>query len=364
MIWQCAKCARWAKWRTTIRKLAMKTILISLILLLPLTTFAQSPTPTLQLEDIKANVRTLLASERVQDKAWAAYYIGKFRWTEFTPELEKMLARGDNGSFLHRATFDALIQLNAVVKAEKLLPQYERFPNQVLILLAIDPVGNEQSYLSLMDMMQTDERWLSLCNLLVRLRSKGLASRLLRELKIKPSILVADDLLSGWGSGGSNGGCGHGSLTLPQGFPPFVSYELTQAEKSGAVVFVVGPHTIFYERLEYQTEYDQGGFRHCFRLGNRNPFRVEYLAELLKATTSQVNFSSEPSFRIVWKGALPYQREIRRIRNEVKQSYNQLLEKLIAEELLTQSEADALAPHIELQINDIRKDQSVALPKH
>jgi hypothetical protein len=339
----------------------MKAILISLILFLPLTAIAQ--TPTSHIEDIKANVRTLLASEQVRDQSWAAYYIGKFRWTEFTPELEKMLARGDAESFLHRATFDALIQLNAVVKAEKLLPHFERFPNQVLILLAIDPVGNEESFLSLMDTVQTDERWLSLCNLLVRLRSKGLASRLLRELVVKPSILVVDNSLTGGIGSGGNGGCGQGSLRLPDGFPPFVSYELTHVKKAGAIVFVVGPHPVYFERREHLSEYDQGGVRNCSQLRDRNPFRVDYLIELTKTTSGQINFSSEPSFRIIWKGLMPYQREIRRIKAEVKQSYNQLLEKLIAAELLTQSDANDLAPQIELQIHDIRKDKNVALPK-
>jgi hypothetical protein len=344
----------------TNRENFMKTILISLLLLFPLTAIAQPP--TLQLEDIKANVRTLLASEQVRDQAWAAYYIGKFRWTEFTPELVKMLARGDDGSFLHRATFDALIQLNTVVKAEKLLPHFERFPNQVLILLAVDPTGNEQAFLSLLEKERSEETWLALCNLLVRLRSKGLAPHLLRQLKIKPTVSVTDKNLA-VGGGGYNGGCGDGWLTVPSGYPPLVNYRLTQIEKTGAVVFVTGPHTIYYERSERHVEGDTIGVGGCFHFRHRDGYRVEYLAALLNLKADQLNFSVSPSFTIVWKGLLPYQREIRRIRAEVKQSYNHLLEKLIAAELLASSEASDLAPQIELQINDIRKDKSVALPK-
>ena len=339
----------------------MKIFLISLILLISLTAFAQSQpsSPSFQLEDLKANVRQLLASEKIQDQAWAAYYIGKFRWAEFTPELTKMLARGDDGSFLHRAALDALIQLNAVVKAEQLLLHFERFPNQIVILLAIDPIGNEQTFLSLLDLQQSDERWLAMCNLLVRLRSKGLASRLLRELKIKPSILVVDNLNVGGGGSGSNGGCGDGGLTVPSGFPPLVSYDLTSVEKQGIVVFVVGRHTIYYE----QVDDGQVGVGGCHRLKNRDGYRVEYLAGLLNVSDEQLNFSAFPSFKVLWKGVLAYQRETRRIRNEVRQSYDQLLEKLINEGMLTQTEANDLAPRIEFQLNDIRKDKSIALPK-
>ncbi len=212
-----------------IHRNCMKNFLTGLILLFSLTASAQTSQSTFQLEDIKANVRQLLASEKIQDQAWAAYYIGKFRWAEFTPELKEFLARetGVSIEFLHRATLDALIQLNAVVKADELLPHLKEAPNQVVILLTVDPIGNEQTFLLLLDLQQSDERWLAVCNLLVRLRSKGLASKLLRELKIKPSILVADDLNSIVGGSGSNGGCGDGGLTLPSGFPPLVSYDLT-----------------------------------------------------------------------------------------------------------------------------------------
>ncbi len=90
---------------------------------------------------------------------------------------------------------------------------------------------------------------------------------------------------------------------------------------------------------------------------------MEYLAELLHNSTDELKFTSTPRFTIVWKGLLPYRRELRRIKSEVKQSYDQLLKQLIAEDLLTQSDANDLAPRIEFQINDIRKDKSISLPK-
>ncbi len=247
MIWQYAKCARRAKWTMMIHRNCMKNFLTSLILLFSLTASAQTSRPTFQLEDIKANVRQLLASEKIQDQAWAAYYIGKFRWAEFTPELKKMLARGADGSFQYRAALDALIQLNAVVKAEVLLPQFKQFPNQIVILLAQDPVQNEQALLSLFEHWQSDARWLAIGNLLVKQRGKGMASRLLRELKIEASIWVVEGQNGGGLGDGSGCGCGCSGFSHPADFPPPVYYDLTTQGDVGAVVIAPGRNTVFFK---------------------------------------------------------------------------------------------------------------------
>ena len=349
-------------------KSCTKTVLFSLMFLVSSSVFAQNPPSsgsTSQFEDIKANVRRLLASEQVREQAWAAYYIGKFRWTEFIPELEKLLTRENEASveYLHRATLDALIQLNTNVNAELLLPQFSRFPDQVIILLAVNPRGNEQAFLSLLREERSEEIWLSLCNLLVKSKSKGLASRLIRELKITASVGVVDGS-GGVGGGSYSSGCGDGWRMLPAGFPPLVSYHLTKVEKIGATVFTVGPHPTYYERRERLIDTNGIGVGGCTSYGNRNAYRVEYLAALLNVTEAQLGFSATPSFTITWKGLLPYQREMRNLKLKVRQSYDQLLEKLISADLLTASDAKILSPHVEYKIDDQRKDKSIALPQY
>ncbi|HEX4948163.1 MAG TPA: hypothetical protein VFZ34_15935, partial [Blastocatellia bacterium] len=231
-------------------------------------------------------------------------------------------------------------------------------------LLVVDPIGNEQTFLSLLDIDQSDERWLALCNLLVRVRSKGLASRLLRELLIKPSILVRDDPHRGFGTGGSNVGCSDGGLSIPSGFPPIVQYELTKVEKQGATVCVVGRHTVFCERIEQRIgQQNTIGIGRCSRREDRNAYRVEYLAGLLNVRDAELNFSATPSFTIEWKNLLQYRRELLRIEKTVRESYSQLLETLLSENYLTSQEAKDLSPSIELIVNDIRKNKSIPLPK-
>ncbi len=274
-----------------------------------------------------------------------------------------MLARGDDGSFLHRAALDALIQLNTVVKAEKLLLHFERFPNQVVILLALDPIGNEQTFLSLLDLRQSNEPWLALCNLLVRLRSKGLASRLLSELYISVSIVVAEKWNHERGGGPGAFSCDPAIIAVPPGLPPIVEYGITDIEQKGAVVLAVGRHNVYSLRNEQQGDVAYIGGGGCLPYEKIARYRVAYLSELLGTTPKKLNFPATPSYRIVWNGAQDYRRDVFRIRREIRKSYGHLLNRLIEAKMLTRQEADSLSPKIGLQINDIRKDQSISLPK-
>ncbi len=194
-------------------------------------------------------------------------------------------------------------------------------------------------------------------------RSKGLATKLLRELYINASIVVAEKRNYGLAGMAGPYACDLGIIAVPLGLPPIVDYLLTDAKRKGSVVLAVGRHTVYYTRGEQQIDKgftDGGG---CSRHENKARYRVEYLSELLGTTPKELNFSATPSYRIIWGGAQNYRREVLRIRKEIRKSYNHLLAQLIDADMLTEQEANELAPHIEFQVNDIRKDQSIALPK-
>ena len=330
---------------------------------------SQSSASPIQIDEVSARVNQLLHSDKSQDQAWAAYLIGKYRFDEFTPELIKLLnvseTTSNGAEHVHRAILDALIQLNASVKNDVLLPHYQRFSTQVLILLANDPLQNQDALLSLLDAPQTNEEYLAICNLLVRIKNKSLAFKLLRDLEVEaPITVVSSNHFGGFGGGDSSGGCGDGWLNKLAGFPPVAFYRLSHTATRGAVVLAPGRHTIYYLRKEVRVdESGSMGIGSCFTTTQKNSFRVEYLAELLNTSAEKLKFTHTPSFTIVWKGRLNYKLEALKAREEVQRSYRQLLNRLIEAEMLTKEESGLLVPVISLNIHDIRKDKSISLPE-
>ena len=330
---------------------------------------SQSAASPIQIDEVRARVNQLIHSDKSQDQAWGAYLIGKYRFDEFTPELIKLLnvskTTSSDTEHVHRAILDALIQINANVKNEVLLPHYQRFSTQVLILLANDSLQNQEALLSLLGAPQTNEEYLATCNLLVRIKNKSLAFKLLRDLKVEASItVVSSNHFGGFGGGDSSGGCGDGWLNKLAGFPPVAFYSLSHTATRGFVVLALGRHAIYYVRKEARVdESGSMGIGSCFTTIQKNTYRVEYLAELLNTSAQKLGFFHTPSFTIVWKGRLNYKLEALKAREEVQRSYRQLLNRLIEAEMLTKEESGLLVPVISLNIHDIRKDKSISLPE-
>jgi hypothetical protein len=324
----------------------------------------QKGTP--QNDRVKAEVSRLLESTANRDQAWAAYLIGKYELREVAAQIHPLLNPELNGQedevrFVHLAALDSLIQLGMTVPSDKLMPLYNKFPNEVLILLAKAPNENQQALLSIAQQAQRQAYWMAACNLLAESKARGFAAWLIKELKIEVRITVLDHEDGGTGTGIGCGMIGiDASVPVPDGFPPTALYFLKESPERGAVVVAPGHNPIYYKRtVSDRRIIADASFKSC----NKNHYNhLEYLAALLNTTADELKLEAYPSHSITWQGAEKYQRKMAQIQQQVKASYEQVIQRLLEKNLLTDSEADGLAPMVVVTIEDLRKNPSVPLP--
>jgi hypothetical protein len=126
------------------------------------------------------------------------------------------------------AILDALIQLEADVSAEALRPLFDRWPVQVLILLAHASEWRDDMLLSILE-STSGERWAAAANLLLVTRSPGLARYLLKDLRLKLMVSVRDSSSGELGAGfGGGSGCSGNLAYTAHGFPPLAEYSVRQ----------------------------------------------------------------------------------------------------------------------------------------
>src|SRR5262249_51767240 len=139
----------------------------------------QEQTPTVEHQQLnaihKAEVKTrvgqLIQSASNGDRAWAAYLIGEYGLKEFAPALIELLNSNPLGPewetvYVHRAVLDSLIRLRISALSDSLMPLYERFPDEALIILARSPSENSEALLSIAEQPGREVCWVAACNLL------------------------------------------------------------------------------------------------------------------------------------------------------------------------------------------------------
>jgi len=319
--------------------------------------------------DIRKEIARRLQSDPWSDRAWGVYWIGEYGLREFSmalsdrlqpvpPEVSREMA------LFYQVLLDSLIRLEATVPADRLLPHYQRFPDEVLILLAQSSHRNPTALLSLLQDVGPGLRWITICNLLAEQKAPGFSARLLRDLRIRVSVTVYDD--HGYG-GGVSGGAGCGAYSYgpadPADFPPIARYRLTDVAK-GAVLVAPGRRPVYYVRYRGKPGKPdtippsrEGGY------GNADELRVEYLAALLDTAVADLPLKHQPIYAVYWTGPEHYRYEIARIRQAVQRSFEQVMEWLTARDLLLLSEAWTLKPNVALRISDMRGDTSRPLPE-
>lgn len=324
------------------------------------------PLPFVLGVDAGAEVSRLLKSQGNRERAWGAYLAGAHGLKEHAPLVVGLLedpsvaAGGWEESLVRQAALDALIRLEADVPAEQLLPLYTSSPDEVVILLSRAPKGGERELLALFAEEAPDERWAAVGNLLTEARALGFAARLLRELKVVASVYVYDsegDRGYGGGSGGGFGG-GCGAAQRPEGFPPVGYYTLSLSGVRGAVVFAPGRHTVYYLRT-LSAGGCGGGYG---RWLTRDERRVEYLADLLRATEAELGLDARPFREVICKDARQCRRALVALRDEIVRAHEQTLLRLLGEGLLGPAEASELSPDITFDLNDSRDRKTFPLP--
>jgi hypothetical protein len=320
------------------------------------------PSPFSTVADANSEAVRLLSSQGNRERAWGAYLVGAHGLREHAPLLVSLLedpniaAGGWEEGVVRQAALDALIRLDAQVPAETLLALSGYAPDEAVILLARAPEMNQQALLSLFMDGSPVARWLAVGNLLAGARAPGFAARLLAELKIEASVYVYErEDLRGYGAG-SNGGCGCGVETGPEGFPPVSFYELTTGDMRGAVLVAPGRRTVYYVRTPWR------GCRGGPGGGRRDDMRVEYVAELLGTTEGELKLEASPFREVVCQDERQCRRSLAALRDEVVGGYADALKRLLDAGLLDQAEAAGLKPDITLRLNDWRDRRPFPLP--
>jgi hypothetical protein len=324
-------------------------------------------------EQVKGEIDRLFNSLLTKDRAWAIYLSGKYGLQEYVPAIFEVLEQSsgrsqENGLVLGYLALDSLIQLDARLPAEDLMPIYERFPDAVTILLAKAPKENQQALLAIARKVNPQETnrpyWLAPCNLLAETEAKEFAAYLLREMTINLLITVTDNA----GIGGSDGrgfsvGCGFGSYPVPEDFPPLTLYVLSDQAKAGSVVIAPGPTTIFYEREAGQTEpYRRISAGRSHNSWDKNEYLLGYFAALLKTPVAGLPVTNNASRWLEWKTSSHYKQMVAIFRSELERGYAELKGRLIERELLTTAESEGLKPKIIMRVNDYRGDKRIKLP--
>jgi hypothetical protein len=314
--------------------------------------------------EVKNKVEQLIQSDSKMDRAWAAYFIGEYGLKEFEPALIEILnpdtlAPEGETSFLYRAVLDSVIKLRISVPSDKLMPLYERFPDETLIILARSPSDNGETLLSIAEKPGRQVYWIAACNLLTEGKAPGFAAFLLKSVKITVEITVSEGggMSGGVGSGGSIAiACGL-STHLPNDLPPISVYKLTQEQTRDAVVIAPGAHPIYYERRDFGSgaSFTDHGIP-------RDLYCLEYLAALINQSVSQLGIRERYSKSIAWSGIQSYKVDVISFRELVKGNFERMKKQCVERNLLSETEAEALKPNLLVTVTDLRENKTTPLP--
>jgi hypothetical protein len=319
--------------------------------------------------EAKNRVAQLIQSASNKDRAWAAYLIGEYELTEFAPALIELLDPNQIGpewesSPVYSAVLDSLIRLRVSVPSDSLMPLYERYPDQTLIILARSPSENGKALLSIAEEPGRTVCWVAACNLLAENKSPGFAAFLFKSVKIKVEIAVSEKGNRMYGSGGSSGGAGCGIAQVTDGFPPTALYQLTDEPKRDAVVIAPGPHPIFYERQIIEPgRTNQKGVSVYYRSVERDRYCLEYLAAMFNQSVSELTLRESYFKAIAWSGVERYKVDVISLRELVMGNFERLKKQCIERNLLSEAEAEALNPNLIITVRDLRENKTPQLPE-
>ena len=320
--------------------------------------------------EVKTRVDQLIQSASTRDRAWAAHLIGEYGLKEFEPALIELLNPNQpdpewETELVHRAVLDSLIRLRISVPSDSLMPLYERFPYETLIILARSPRENREDLLSIAERQGCEVCWVAACNLLAENRAPGFAAFLLKSVKIKVEIAVSDkgNKGYGYGSGGSYGhGIGCGGSQVTDGFPPTARYQLIQEPELDAVVVSPGLHPVFYRRQVIEPcKTNQRWMSAADHSAKRNLYCLEYLAALFYQSVSELELRETYYKAIAWSEAQRYKVEVISLRELVTGNFERLKKRCVELNLLSEAEAEALKPNLIITVRDLRENKTPPL---
>jgi hypothetical protein len=314
------------------------------------------------------SVKKMMASESCAVRAWGAYLTARHEVTEVLPAVISLLdplpeGAPDEALFVQYAALDALIRMQADVPARKLLAMPSRFQTEAYLLLSNKPESNQEDLIRLIRRPRTSSAcWKAVCNLLVPLKTPGLAAYLLDKLSLRLSVSVMEPGIVGGGSGGKFGiGFADCRFSVPAGFPPITHYYLKESYGPKSRLAPAGRQPVWCERLVVQPGSTEG-FGFTTHKHDNNDILLGYLAGLVGVSVDDLPFTPEQNHTLLWNESIDFSKEIDLLRDNMRGEFKQFLERLQALNLLTGAEAGALHPEVHVDVHDCRTDKSKPLP--
>lgn len=326
----------------------------------------QAPAPRASpevLQTLRQQLQTQPPGATVACGAWVA---AEASARELVPDVVAALRRTldapreDETPFVQLALLDALIRLEAQLPTEDLaaLARVQNVRAQTLVLASRDAKRHAAALEALHADVDDLER-MATDYLLAAAAPARAVALLLPEVKVRIEVSVVDpgDFESESSSFGLTSSCG--SITVPEGFPPTVLYELRLGTAKDATLVADGPQPIAYRRT-VRTERTFGGGStvapfdrsgHALRL-------LRYLA-IRVAPQSLLSASSESTHE--WQGPAAYLEELAKLQEPHQQAWRALVSALVQGKWLTAQQVPAQAP-IRVVVMDRRADQSIPLP--
>jgi hypothetical protein len=325
----------------------------AMAVLLLLTASAQAPSADA--------IALQISSQDPRTIAWGAYNAAAYRHRDAIPRLQQLLEsppamdEAEARAFID-VVMDALIQLDARVPARLLVPYHGTRPAPSFVLLSRGS-GREGLLLEMLPRL-SGVRWFAAANMMLEDRSYGLVEHLVRNVKLRLTVHVADNENVGFGTGGGLSvgiACGIGQD--PPDYPPHAEYRLHFGAQPGAVVLATGPQPIYYTRV-VTTDF-QYGVSETDMGGPSDEQRVDYL-RAMSADPIENPFRAHTETTVTWSTADALTQRVQELRSDIERRFRSLIYR--AQQFSSVPRSAVVIPPIELRIVDQRTIKAVPLP--
>ncbi|MHC4077919.1 MAG: hypothetical protein ACYST0_05685 [Planctomycetota bacterium] len=305
--------------------------------------------------------------------AWGAHLAAKHGVTQLIPDLRKTLdglvERKGRHTFAAMALLDALIRLQADVPPKELEPWLggHTLP-AAMVLMARNPKKHDELLLDIFDIHGKDpwksHSWLAAGNLLVAIKSRKIASRILAGVRVSVSVNLYDtdsDMSQNYaiGLGGGVGGTSGRRLRIPKNYPPVPLYRLEKKNLRKARLLAPGAKPIYYRRL-LSSSYR---LRSSYTYEDISRRKLEWICALLDIQIHKQPFQLWDGARITWQDGDAYVRKVKAERTKVEGAFRSLINRLHGKGLVSKDEVLDVNPAVSTQVFDHRQNDQTPLPE-